>query len=99
MPLRRLRIDPSLVPGPIDDRDLDVLDRHRISIDAHDTGGFTWCRAQPASELREVVGCVQPLQRLIPVTTPHQVVPLRYEIAQRAACVAERDSTVHATAG
>jgi hypothetical protein len=41
MPLRRLGIDPALVPGLVDDRDLDVLDRHRVAVDAHDTSGLT----------------------------------------------------------
>ncbi len=56
-------------------------------------------RAEPAGELGEVVGGVQPLDRLRALAAPHQVVPLRDEVAQRAALVAERDAAVHAPAG
>ena len=57
------------------------------------------CRAQPTGELGEVVGRVQPLDRGVPVVAPDQVVPLRDDVAQRAALVAERDAAVHAAAG
>src|SRR5512133_113389 len=98
MPLRRLRCDPALVPPSVDDGDLYVLDRDWLPVDADHTSRLTWCRAQPAGELWEVVGRVQPLQRFVPVTAPHQVVPFWNEIPQRAARVTERNAAVHATA-
>ena len=68
-------------------------------VDAEHARGLARRRAQPAGELREVVGGVQPLDRAVPVVAPDQVVPLRDEVAERAALVAERDAAVHAAAG
>ena len=56
-------------------------------------------RAQPAGELREVVGRVQALDGLAALAAPREVVPLRDQVAERAALVAERDAAVHAAAG
>ena len=60
-------VDPALVPGPVDDLHLDLLDRDRVGVDAEHAGGLARRRAQPAGELGEVVGRVQPLDRLAPV--------------------------------
>jgi hypothetical protein len=68
-------------------------------VDAEDAGGLARSRAQPAGELGEVVRRVQPLDGLVPVTPPGEVVPLRDEVAERAAGVAERDAAVHAPPG
>src|SRR5262249_42058889 len=62
-------------------------------------------RADAAGELGEVVGLVQPLQRLAPQPAVDEVVPLRDEVVDRAAGshaleegagVAEGDAAVHA---
>ena len=98
-PLRRLRPDQAGLPRLVDDRDLDVLDRDRVLVDAEHAGGLARRRAQPTGELREVVGRVQPLDRALPVVAPDQVVPLRDDVPERAALVAERDAAVHAAAG
>ena len=90
---------PALGPGPVDDLHLDLLDRHRVGVDAEHAGGLARRRAEPAGELGEVVGRVQPLGRGPPVAAPDQVVPLRDQVAQRAAVVAERDAAVHAPPG
>ena len=79
--------------------DLDLLDGHRVGVDAQHAGRLARRRAQPAGELGEVVRRVQPLDGLLPVVAPDQVVPLRDQVAQRAALVAERDAAVHAAAG
>src|SRR5690606_8947116 len=55
--------------------------------------------AQPPGELREVVGGVQTLDRVDVFAAPGEVVPLRDEVAQQAARVAERNTAVHAAAG
>ena len=47
-------------------------------------------------ELREVVRGVQPVDRLAPLVAVDQVVPVRDEVPERAALVAERDAAVHA---
>src|SRR4029079_19165157 len=83
----------------VDDRDLDVLDGHRIAVDADDARSLTWRRAQPSGELREVVRLVQPLDGVGPVIPPDEVVPLWDQVAQRATLVTERDAAVHAAAG
>src|SRR5690606_11355672 len=78
-PLRRLRRNAAL-PGTVDDRDLDVLDRHRVLVDPQYAGGLTGGRAEAPGELREVVGRVQPVHRARPVVAPDQVVPLRDDV-------------------
>ncbi len=88
--------DPPLGPGPLDDLVLDPLDGHRIVVDAEDTRSLTGCRAQPAGELGEVVGGVQPFDGRRPVVPVDEVVPLGDEVAEGAAVVAERDPAVHA---
>ncbi len=98
-PVRRLRGDAAVVPGLVDDGDLDVLDGHRVLVDAQDAGRLTGRGAQPPGELREVVGRVQPLDGAAPVLPVGQVVPLGDEVPERAAVVAERDAAVHAAPG
>ena len=95
---RLLRRHPALVPRPVDDLDLDLLDRDGVGVDRQHAGGLARGGAERAGELREVVGGVQPLRGLAPVVAVDQVVPLRDEVAQRAALVAERDAAVHAAA-
>ena len=65
-------------------------------VDAEHAGRLARRRAQPAGELGEVVGGVQPLDGLVPVVAVDQVVPVGDEVAERAAVVAERDAAVHA---
>ena len=92
----RQRHDPALVEGVVDDLDLDLLDGHRVLVDAEHAGRLARRRAQPTGELREVVGGVQPLDRVAPVVAVDQVVPVGDQVAERAAVVAERDAAVHA---
>ena len=83
-------------PGTVDDRDLDVLDRDGVLVDAEDARRLARRGAEPTGELREVVGRVEPVHRAVPVVAPDQVVPLGDQVAERAALVAERDAAVHA---
>src|SRR5690606_6964573 len=85
--------------GLVDDRDLDVLDRHRGLVDAQHAGRLARGRADAAGELREVVRRMQAVDRLVPVLAPREVVPLGDEVPKRAALVAERDAAVHAAGG
>ena len=94
----RLRLDAALVEGPLDDRHLDLLDRDRVGVDGEHAGGFARRRADPAGELGEVVRRVQPLARVAPVATGDELVPLRDQVAERAAAMAERHAAVHAPA-
>ena len=91
-----LRDDPALVEGVVDELDLDLLDGHRVLVDAEDARRLTRCRAQPPGELREVVGGVQALDAVPPAVPVHQVVPLGDQGPQRTTVVAERDTAIHA---
>ncbi len=93
---RQDRPDRAVVPRPVNDRNLDLLDGHRVVPDAQHAGGLAGRRAQPSGELGEVVGGVQPFDGLAPVGTPHQIVPLGDDVSERAAVVAEGDAAVHA---
>jgi hypothetical protein len=97
--LRRVGGDPTVLERVVDDRDLDLLDRHRRLVDAEHARGLARGGAQPARELREVVRRVQPLDGLPALTAPGEVVPLRDQVAEGAALVAERHATVHAATG
>ena len=103
---RGLGFDDSVHPGLVGDGLLDALDRDAAArlllADGQHTRGLTRRRAQPSGELREVVGRVQAVARRVPSAAPHQVIPFRDQIAQRAARgsgVAERDSAVHTSTG
>ena len=91
-----LRHGPALGEGAVGDLHLDLLDGDRVGVDAEHAGGLAGRRAQPPGELREVVGRVQPLARRVPVVLVDEVVPLRDEVPERAAVVAEGDAAVHA---
>ena len=57
---------------------------------------FARRRAEPAGELGEVVGRVQPIDRRLPAVAVDEVVPVGNQVAERAALMAERDAAVHA---
>jgi hypothetical protein len=97
-PLGRMRLDPVVRPGLVDDRHLDLLDRHGRLVDAEHARALAGCRTQATSELREVVRGVQAFDGLASLAPARVVVPLRDEVAERAALVTERHTTVHAAA-
>ncbi len=97
--LRRMRLDPVVREGLIDDRHLDLLDRDGRLVDGEHAGALTGRGAQPPGEFREVVRGMKPLDRLATLAAPHEVVPLRDEVAERAAVMTERDAAVHAAPG
>jgi hypothetical protein len=92
----RLGADVALGEGGVDDRLLDQLDRHRLGVDAQDAGFLARRGADAAGELGEVVGLEQHVQGVAPPVLVDQVVPLRDDVAERAAVVAEGDAAVHA---
>ena len=96
----RQRHDPALGPGAIDDRELDLLDRDGVAlVDLEHTGRLARRRAEPARELGEVVRAVQLLARLRPAVAVDEVVPVRDQVPERAAVLAERHAALHAAGG
>ena len=93
---RRLGHEPALGDRPIGDRHFDLLDGHGIFVDPQHASRFARGGADAAGELREIVRRVQSLQRLVPLIAKHQIVPVRDDVSQRAAGVAERHAAVHA---
>src|SRR5271166_1566781 len=92
-----MRLDPAFLPGAIDDRALDGLDRHRVVVDVQRAGRFARRGAYAAGELREVVGGMQRADRRFPLVAIDEVVPVWYQIVDRTAVVAERNAAIHAT--
>src|SRR5262245_7889058 len=92
----RLGGDPAFVEGALDDGQLDALDGHGIVVDPEHARALARSRAETTGPLREVVRRVQAIECLAPVVLVDQVVPVRNDVAQRAALVAERDAAVHA---
>ena len=93
------RRHPAVGEGVLDNLQLDGLDGHRVIPDTEDAGALTGGGADASGELGEVVGGVQPVVGLTPAALTDQVVPLRDDVAQRAAVMAERDAAVHAAGG
>jgi hypothetical protein len=97
LPSRRHRDDPARVPRVVDDRVLDLLDRHRVALaDLEHARGLARGRAQAAGELGEVVRSVQLADGVLPAIAVDEVVPVGDEVAQRATVVAEGHAALHA---
>ena len=95
-PIGVLASHPALAEPALDDPPLDPLDHHRVVVDREHAGGLARRRADQPGELGEVVGLVQAVEREPPLAAADEVVPLRDQVAERAALVAERDAAVHA---
>jgi len=80
----------------VDDADLDEFDRDRVLVDSEHTGPLAGSRTQSASEFWEVVGRVESLDCFAPPILVDEVVPVRNDVAQRAAVVAEGNPAIHA---
>ena len=90
-------VDPALVPGPVDDLDLDLLDRDRVGslmpsthAASHGAG-----HSRPVNSGKLLVACSRSIA-VAPVVAVDEVVPVGDQVAERAAVVAERDAAVHA---
>src|SRR5262249_60700699 len=68
----------------------------RVVVDPEHARALARRRAETAGPLREVVRRVQAVERLTPVVLVDQVVPVRDDVPERTALVAERDAAVHA---
>ena len=69
----------------------------RVGVDPQHARRLARRRAQPAGELRKVVGRMQAIDRVAPVFAVDQVVPVGNQVAERTTVVAERNAAVHAT--
>ena len=98
MPLRHHWNDAAVFPGLINDGNLNVLNRYRGAVKPFDTRRLAWSGAQSTGELWKVVGGLQTAEGLAPFVSPNEVVPVRDEITQRTAGMAEGHTTVHAPA-
>ena len=83
--LRRLRDDPALLETALDDAVLDVLDRDRRRVDTEHTRPFTGRGTDTPGELGEIVGAMQPLERLAPEPAVDEIVPLGDQVVDRTA--------------
>mmetsp|Transcript_25281 Transcript_25281/g.39870 ORF Transcript_25281/g.39870 Transcript_25281/m.39870 type:complete len:387 (+) Transcript_25281:614-1774(+) len=92
------RRDPPLLPRPVHDGVLDVLDGDGLVHQAGHAAALAGRRAHAARELREVVGLVQPVVGVPPLALVHQLVPLGDQVVDRAPGVrlAEGRPAVHA---
>src|SRR5690606_2762969 len=97
--LGRVGLNPTHLKALVDDRALDVLDRHRRLDDAQHARAFARRGAYAARELGEVVRQVQTVQGFAPAAAVHQIVPLGNQVIDRAAGVtlAVGHAAIHAT--
>src|SRR4029079_17042569 len=93
---RRTRRDPSFRPRAVDDVLLDRLYRDGLVVNAEHARLFAGRGTDSAGELREIVGLVKLIDRVAPAVFVNQIVPLRNNVSQRAAVVAEWNSAIHA---
>ena len=100
---RLLGGDGAALPCRVRDGLLDPLDGDRpagiVLGDRQHARGLARRRTEAPGELREVVRRMQSLAGLVPQTDADEVVPFRYQVAERTArghAVAERDRAIHA---
>ena len=76
--------DPAFLPGLVDDGTFDVLDRDGRGVDAENTRAFARSRADATGELGEIIGLVEPVERLTPKAAVNQIVPFGYQVVDGA---------------
>ena len=96
----RERNYPTLGPGALDDRQLDLLDRDRVGVDGEGAGRLAGRRADASGYFRQVVGCVEAQEGLVPVVMSDELVPLGNQVLYRAADrMAVGDTAIDAARG
>ena len=93
---RWLRLDPSFVPGVLDDRFLDHLDCDRRFVDPKHAGRFARRRTDASGKFREIIRGVQHANRFFPLVAINEIVPVGNDVGHGTAGVAERNSAIHA---
>src|SRR5246127_4522998 len=81
----RLRPDPTILPGAVDDRAFDGLDGNRVVVDVERARGLAGRGADAAGEFREIVGRMQVARGLFPIALIDQVVEVGDLVVDRAA--------------
>ena len=89
-------MDPTLAKGALNDCLLDLLDRYRRIVDAQDAGRFAGRRTYPSSELGKVVRGMESTNGFFPAIAVNEVIPIRDDVVERAARVAEGHAAIHA---
>ena len=88
--------DPSVIVGVVDDGAFDHLDGHRRLVDPQHASRLARGRADASGELGEIIGGVQHAHGFVPAAFVHQIVPVRNDVGERAAGVAEGHAAIHA---
>ncbi|TFA98676.1 hypothetical protein CCMA1212_009587 [Trichoderma ghanense] len=93
-----LRHHPTHLETTVDDGALNRLDTDRVAVDAQDASSLAGGGADTASELGEVVGHEQTVERVLPLVLEHKLVPLGNDVGDGAAGIrlTEGDTAVHA---
>ncbi len=81
---RAHRCDPAVFPGVVNDLLLDVLYRHGVVVYRQHASALARRRAHPPRELGEIVRGVQAVYGVSPAVAVNEVVPVGYQVAQRA---------------
>src|SRR5580693_1458097 len=92
----RFGANPIFAEGMLDDGFLDHLDGDRRFVDSQDAGGFARRGTNTAGEFRKIVGGMQHTDSFAPAVAVDQIVPIRNDVVQWAAGVAERHAAIHA---
>ena len=92
----RLRMNPTLREGVLDNGLLDLLDGHRRFVDSQHASGFARRGTDAAGEFGEVIRGVQHPDGFAPVAAVDQIVPIGNDIGERASRVAEWHAAIHA---
>src|SRR5437588_3031427 len=92
----RLGTNPAFLESALNDALLVLLDGHRRLVDPQHAGRLARGRTNAAREFGEIVGRVELTHCFLPAAAIHQIVPVRNQIADRAAGLAERHTAIHA---
>ena len=92
----RFGMNPALFAGVLDDGLLDILDGYRRAVDTQNAGSFAGRRADAPGEFGKIVGGVEDANGFFPAIAINEVIPIRDDVVERAAGVAEGHAAIHA---
>ena len=94
--LGRFRLDPAFFPCAVDDGFFDQFDRDGRFVDPQDARRFAWRGANAPGKLRKIISGMEDADRILPAVAIDEIVPVRNDVVDRAARVAERNAAIHA---